>query len=412
MKIKKKTAMITSFTLGLVMFATTAMAEISSKSGYEQMKDALKYSAESFSDRLSNYTLDISINIKGSGKVIDSVNIVDKYDVGNNAGESYNTEVRRNKKTESYYYRDKNVTISTDGDKDVYYVDEFKTPTEGKKFDHPFKMERAGDVEKIADAIVGNLKDYVVVNEKAEGNKELSGSIREAQIPALINAVTSYMIKSTHVFKSNNPEDQSMPIITKDAYVKEIDCKMVVDKDGLIQDLMGTGTICGKDEQGKEQALTIELLVKVSNVNSTVVNKPDLSGKKVEKSIINNNTNKLETPEMYLGKYKNDIIIEKDGKFQKIGERIINIAYSDDESIGGTYHEEYIEDYKDYKAKKSDISFDAKYRKEEYYSAGFDIEGSSEKGYIDIKIGEAGFYFAMPMGDRDWYHGEFNRVFE
>ena len=50
---------------------------------------------------------------------------------------------------------------------------------------------------------------------------------------------------------------------------------MVVDKDGLIQNLMGTATIYGKDEQGKEHTLTVELLVvQVSNINSTVVSKP------------------------------------------------------------------------------------------------------------------------------------------
>ncbi len=413
MKIKKKTAMITSFTLGLVMFTTTAMAEISSKSGYEQMKDALKYSAESFSDRLSNYTIDMSMNIKDNGKIIISDSAVNKADVTNKAEENYNTEIRGNKKTEYYSYSDENVRISANDDKSTYYISEYESPIDKTVFDNPFKMEEAGDIEKIADAIVGNLKDYVVVNEKAEGNKELSGSIKDAQIPALINAVTSYMIKSRSVFSPGSGEEQIMPVITKDAYVKEIDGKMVVDKNGLIQNLMGTATIYGKDEQGKEHNLTVELLVKVSNVNSTIVSKPDLSGKEVEKSIVSNNGYKLETPEMYLGKYKTDIIIEKDGKFQKIGERIVNITHCDDKSIGGTYHEEYyVEGYKDYKAVKSDISFDGKYGEYGEYNAELDIEGSSDKGSIQLYVGKAGFYLGMPIGDGRWYGGELNRVFE
>lgn len=411
MKIKKKTAMITSFTLGLVMFATTAMAEISSKSGYEQMKDALKYSAESFSDKLSNYTLDISMNIKDNGKIIISDSSVNKADVTNKAEENYNTEIRGNKKTEYYSYSDENVRISANDDKSTYYVSEYESPIDKTVFDNPFKMEEAGDIEKIADAIVGNLKDYVVVNEKSEGNKELSGSIKDAQIPALINAVTSYMIKSRDVFGYDSREEQIMPTITKDAYVKEIEGKMVVDKDGLIQNLMGTATIYGKDEQGKEHNLTVELLAKVSNVNSTVVSKPDLSGKKVEKHI-QENMNALKNPEMYVGKYKSDIIIKKDGKFQKIGERIINITHSEDKSIGGTYHEEYAEGYKDYEKKISDIKFDAEYREDAYYHAEFNVEGSSGKGYINLNVGEAKFHFGMPTGDGDWCDGQFNRVFE
>ncbi|WP_291578463.1 hypothetical protein [Clostridium sp. UBA6640] len=412
MKIKKRTAMITSFTLGLVMFATTAMAEISSKSGYDQMKDAFKYSAESFSDRLSNYTIDISMNIKDNGKVIISDNTVAKLDATNKAEENYNTEIRGNKKTEYYSYSDENVRITANDDKSTYYVSEYESPIDKTVFDNPFKMEEAGDIEKIADAIVGNLKDYVVVNEKAEGSKELSGSIKDAQIPALINAVTSYMIKSRDVFGYDSREEQIMPTITKDAYVKEIDGKMVVDKDGLVQNLIGTATIFGKDEQGKEHTLTVELLVKVSNVNSTVVSKPDLSGKKVEKNIVSNNEYKLEKPEMYLGKYKSDIIIKKDGKFQKIGERIINITHSDDKSIGGTYHQEYAEGYKDYEEKISDMKFDAEYREDAYYHAEFNVEGSSNKGYISLNVGESKFHFGMPTDDGQWYDGQFNRVFE
>ena len=247
---------------------------------------------------------------------------------------------------------------------------------------------------------------------KTDGGKELSGSIKDAQIPALVNAVTSYMIKRETVFIPGPGEEQVMPSITKDAYVKEIDGKMVVDKDGLIQNLMGTATIYGKDEQGKEHTLTVELLVKVSNINSTVVSKPDLSGKEVEKSIINKYGNKLEKPEIYLGKYKADIVIEKDGEFKKIGERIINIKHSDDKSIGGTYHEEYAEGYKDYQKKISDIEFDAKYEEDGYYNAEFNVEGSSDKGHINLNIGEAKFYFGMPTGDGQWHSDEFNRVFE
>ncbi|ARC85973.1 hypothetical protein U732_1807 [Clostridium argentinense CDC 2741] len=411
MKIKKKTAMITSFTLGLLMFATTAMAEISSKSGYDQAKDALKYSAESFTSKLSNYTIDISMNIKDNGKVIISENTVNKYDITKNSCENFYTRINGSKKSEGYFYRDKDIMVNTSENQDIYFVTEYEGSDEGRILRNPFEEKSAGDIEKIGDAIVGSLKDYVVVDEKTNGSKELSGSISEAQIPALVNAVTSYMIKSTSFFNIDTQEEKVMPMITKDVYVKEVKGNMVVDKDGLIQNIFGTGVLSGKDDKGNEHTLTFELLGKVSNINSTAVNKPDLSGKKVEK-YIQENMNVLKNPEMYVGKYKNDIVIKEDGKFQKIGERIIDITHSDHKSIGGTYHEEYGEGYKDYAGNKSDISFDAKYREEGYYDAEFDIEGSSDKGYINLNIGEAKFHFGMPVGDRDWYNGEFTRVFE
>jgi len=72
MKLKKKTAMLLSFTVGTLMFASTAMAEVMSKSGYEQLKDSIKYSAESLTSDLKSYTLDMSLTLKADGTVIAS----------------------------------------------------------------------------------------------------------------------------------------------------------------------------------------------------------------------------------------------------------------------------------------------------------------------------------------------------
>lgn len=410
LKIKKKAAMILSFTVGTLMFATTAMAEVASKSGYEQAKDALKYTAEDFTSRLSSYTVDLSMTIKDNGKIIISDNALNKYDVTKSACENINTNVRGNKKRESYYYSDKNGVVTTNEDKSIYYVTEYETQSKGRDFTNPFKQKEAGDIEKIADAIVGNLKDYVVVDNKSDGSKELSGSISEAQIPALINAVASYQVKREASVNRNPEEVNIMPKMAKDVYVKEIKGKMAVDKNGLIQSIFGTGIISGKDEQGNEHILTIEVLTKVSNVNSTVVKKPDLSGKKVEKHVEKNN-DELTKPEKYVGKYNNDIIIEKDGKFQKIGERILTIDHSDNESISGSYHEQYIKGYENYATK--DLKFDAKYDKDKY-NARFNVEGSSEKGNISIDRHNVKVYFYLPNASRPGanYDGQFNRVFD
>ncbi|WP_027625787.1 hypothetical protein [Clostridium lundense] len=410
MKIKKKTAMIISVAVGTLMFATTAMAEVMSKSGYEQAKDAIKYSSDSFSSKLSSYTMDISMTVKDNGKVIISQNALNKCDINKKASENVETTVKGGKKTERYFYGDKNGMITTNEDKSIYYVTEYETPDKGRDFRDPFKEKEAGDIEKIIDAAVGNLKDYVVVDEKADGSKELSGSITEAQIPALINAVTSYALKNEASSNRNPEEVNVMPRITKDVYVKEVKGKMVVDKNGLIQSVLGTAILSGKDDQGKQHDLTFEVLGKTTSINSTVVNKPNLSGKKVEKSIQRNN-NEFANPEKYVGKYKNDIIIEKDGKFQKIGERTLTIAHSDNESISGSYHEQYIKGYESYATK--DLKFDAKYGKDKY-NARFDIEGSSDKGNISVNRHNVSVYFYMPHSSKGGvnYDGEFNRVFD
>lgn len=80
MKIKKKTAMLVSFALGTLLLATTAVADIATKSGYDQLKDALKLTAGNCSDKFNNFTMDISIVAKDNGNILSSQNEVTKFD--------------------------------------------------------------------------------------------------------------------------------------------------------------------------------------------------------------------------------------------------------------------------------------------------------------------------------------------
>lgn len=412
MKFKKKTAMILSFAVGTLMFATTAMAEVVSKSGYDQLKDSLKYTAESCTTKLSNYTADMSFVVKDNGTLIYSENSLNKYDTSKKAMENVSTRVEGSTKKENYYYSDKNGFINKNSDQNVYYVREYTSPKEVKSFENPFKQKEAGDVERIADALVGNLKDSVVVTQNPDGSKELSGSLSEAQIPALVNAVVSLQSKNAFGNRPNN--ENNMPKITKDIFVKEVKGKMVTNKDGLIQNVLGTGILSGKDENGKEHNITFELLVKISAVNSTTVQKPDLSGKKVEKSI-ERDYDKLSNPSKYIGKYKTDILIEKDDKFQKIGERIVDIEKIDSKSVSGSYHEEYAKGYEEYAANKKDLKFSATFEKDQF-NAPFTAatsSGANVKGNISINPHSAKVYFNINenMNGNLIYDGEYSRVF-
>ena len=413
MKLKKKTAMITSFAVGMVMLTTTVFAEVASKSAYDQAKDTLKYTANNISSKYSNYTIDLSMVVKDNGKIIMSDSSLSKCDRIKGAQENINTRTNGNNKIKNYYYVDKNVMINNNSESDMYYETKFEKPEKGYEFDNPFKEDHASDIEKIGDALVGNLKDNVIVANKHDGSKEFSGTVSEAQIPTLINAITSYMLKRNTTSINRNPnEENPMPLVTKDIYIKEVKGKAIVDKNGLLQNVLGTGTFYGKDDKGVEHKLTFEALLKISNVNSTVVNKPDLSGKKVEKSL-QNNKDEFANPEKYIGKYKNDIIIEKDGKFQKIGEKILNITQSDDKVVSGNYEEKYLKGYEDYAGKLSQFKFNAKYG-ESKYNAIFKIEGSSDQGSINLDRGSAGLYFNIPSGriNKVMDNGSFDRVFE
>lgn len=415
MKVNKKKVMGISIALGVMMFTTTAFAEITSSNGYEQLKDALKQSAENCSSKFDSFTFTTSLAIKDGGELLSEENGNSKYDNKEDSFESNGTQTYGNKKYEYYSYRDNKGLISYNSTEGVYYqtkyTDEMK---DNILFVNPFKESKSSDIEKIVDALVGNLKDYAVVNQKSDGSKEISGSISEAQIPAFVNAVVSYAVKNEFSNQYQN-EQYRFPKVDDDIYVKKIDVNVTVGKDGVIQSVIGTGTISGKDEKGKVHELTIELLGKLTDINSTSVKKPDLTGKNVETSTEDNsNQERLRNPEMYLGTYKSDIVIEKDNKFQKIGERIVDITQIDKKWITGRYHEEFNTGYEEYSKSGIDLNFHTCFSDKNFNTAEFqstDTKGKIKSGSIIINRGMSNIYFSIDDSNIKYNNNDFNRVF-
>jgi len=67
------------------------------------------------------------------------------------------------------------------------------------RINNVFEDEDFEYIERIFDALIGNLKEYVVVTEDADGNKEFSGKLSDAQIPAVVNAVIAYAAKKLYL---------------------------------------------------------------------------------------------------------------------------------------------------------------------------------------------------------------------
>lgn len=389
MKIKKRTAIILSFTVGALMFATTALADIANKSGYDQLKDSLKLTAADCSEKFNSYTLDTSFAIKDNGQVLISGNDVNKFARSKEATEDTSDQESVTGGKSSYYtYADKTMLITRNNSGDgTYYVTEFPKGRNFNVFQDPFKAKEAGDIEKIVDAIIGSLKDNVKVAENSDGTKEISGSLTEVQIPPIVNALASFELK-----REFNGRDQ-FPHFTQDVVVKEVKGSALINKEGVLENILGTVVLSGQDEQGQAHDVTLEILGKVSGVNSTTVAAPDLNGKKVVKQTGDASEQQiLSDPQKFVGEFKNDIIIDKDGKFVKIGERILNITHIDQQIISGNYHEVYEQGYEEYASQKRDFTFNAKFGKDPY-NAQFIIPGSNTHGNLNLDRTLATVYF-------------------
>jgi hypothetical protein len=407
--------MLASFTLGTLLFATTALADITSKSGYDQLKDGFKVTAEKMSSEFDSFTMDLSYVIKDNGKIIQLENNIGKFDRKNNKTESLNTSEGITNGS-NYSYSDESTDIRKGNPDETFYVIEYTEKRELHKFSNPFEEDEAEDIERIADAVVGSLKDHVIAKDNPDGSKELSGSLSEMQIPALVNAVASFQLKQE--FNARNGMRSEMPHLTSDIFVKEVSGSASINKDGVMESILGTATITGKDSQGQAHDFTIEVLGKLKDINTTTVSKPDLTGKKIVKEIGKPNSGpELKNPQKFIGTYKNDIIIEKEGKFVKTGERILEITQIDENGVSGRYYEEYKSGFENSINKTNDYSFNGTFEKDKRAirfeipnESGGKLEGNL---YFNDYLGKINLNLNRPyMGGGPVYDSMFNPVLE
>lgn len=416
MKFKKKTAMLLSFTLGALLVGTTALADIANKSGYDRFKDSIKTTAAYVSNEADSYTMEMSMELKDNGQLLATANETTKYDRIAGASESLSTNEEFSQGKNSFYsYSDRNTAIyfNSREPNPTYYVTEFTKERKDQYMTNPFEDEQAEDLEKIADALVGNLKDYVIAEENPDGSLNLEGALSKVQIPALINAVTSYVVKQE--FNGNQNE---LPRLTKDVYVKEIKGTATINEDGIMENIFGSAVLTGTDAQGTVHDLSVDILVKLSDLNATTVTKPDLTGKQVVSNTVEEDYSysieyEIANPEKFVGPFKNDIVVAKEGKFVKVGERMLVIEQFDGKTVAGRYYEEFKPEFAEYAGNKDDYTFTAQRYEERERHSSSNYEVTTETGvkgdiYFDEHSAKIYFHLNNSYGSGFTYDSTFS----
>jgi len=411
----KKVVMATSLVLGVMMLSIPTFAELNSKTGYDRLKDSVKATAEVLTNKANNYTSEISITVKDNDKVLFSSTSKSKIDNTKDAMETTESAKEFGAEKNRYYYRDNKNSVSL-GENNVYYVSEYANENDYHVSpSNPFYEENAADIEKIVDAALAGLKDNVTVIEKDSG-KDFSGTISENQVPALINTVSSYVFKTRFLGDMRRAEQNGLPQITNDIYIKSVSGKATANKQGILENLFATATLSGKEKNGTNHDLSVEILIEVSDVNKTAVNFPDLAGKKVEKNIIQNNPI-LTDVSSFVGKYKSDIVVRENGKFVKIGERNVTIAHGDSKTIEGRYYEVYLDGYSKNHS-PIEFTFSADFQQNQKGSAQFTFTNSAgkvENGHIYLNQNDGNINFYIPIVQNnvsEAYSGNLFRVYD
>jgi hypothetical protein len=299
---------------------------------------------------------------------------------------------------------------------ETYFVTEYDPPLpqREKPFHDPFKEQGAAELEKVFDAIVGNLKDYVQVENGTDGGKTYSASLSEAQVPALINAIASFGFKQILVDESRSNRDINIPQIESDIYVKKVTGLANQKKEGLLENATGEIVLSGKDKNGTVHDLAVSVTVRLTGVGETKIVLPDLTNAMVSKAEQGNHG----FSSKYVGKYKNDIVIEKNGQFVKIGERLLEITGVQNNQITGTYTETVKPGFEAEFGEALQFTFAQKEDQQNGLAFTYTTP-SGEQGGLQLYPNGSGKIYMNHDYDSSAYaersmglNGEYNRIFE
>lgn len=291
---KKKWLMLGSAVgISSIVMVTTGFSALASTSGYDAYKSALKNTKT-----VQNVAVQASADIQDNGNVLASANGSFKVSLDTKTA-SGSADVLANGTQQSLsFYKQNDQTVLKSNASDVYFVKQ----EGGKKHKAEKKLNETDipqQVETVIDALVGNLKDYVAVDTKADGSKEIAIQLDNAQIPTVVNALAPIAIKQAtkeendgetndDAVKANElpfKEDflkNAAPQLTQDIKIDKVSIKATVNANNYISHQEADLTVSGKDDSGAVHQVTLHLQADLSGYNSTTPETIDLAGKTVQ----------------------------------------------------------------------------------------------------------------------------------
>lgn len=329
MKLKRSGMAVAAVALGVLVLTTSAFADVLAGSGYMGLKNAVKATSKFAAKDANSYTMNASFTLKEGDTVYAEQSETRKVNIKTQQEET----VREDRDYNSYDYSDAEMNVWRGGEMENYNVTIFKGKYEVTRYD-PFEEEYSKDLERLADAFAGSLQDVVQV-EEANGGKVFTGNVDSSQIPLYLNALASLGVKYSFL-DDYTLNEYNLPAIKNDIYVSSASGKATTNKDGVLTDAVFTADFKGKDEAGEEHMLTMEILFSLTDINSTVIEKPDITNAEIHEDYAASDYS-IQVSEEDCGKYVRLITDVRDGKRVKTGEHVLEITGVNENTITGTF---------------------------------------------------------------------------
>jgi hypothetical protein len=289
--VKKGFVILGAIGISSVVMVTSGFAAMASTSGYSVYKDAIKATRS-----LDSVALSGGISLKDNGATLINVTGNVKANLANEAKSGSATINNNGKQQTVEVYNQSNQTITKSSASDVYYQEQERA--EKNKNEKPESKQIPQEVENIIDSLVGNLQNSVTLDNKADGTKEVTLSLSNAQLPPVVNAVGSLLIKNALDEKDSNKMQKeipgidfkpALPALTQNVRIDQIDIKAIINDANFIQHQEASITISGKDINGVSHQVILQLNADLTGFNTTTPDTIDLTGKNVQ---VVQNTNK------------------------------------------------------------------------------------------------------------------------
>ncbi|MHB9093274.1 MAG: hypothetical protein ACYC21_01265 [Eubacteriales bacterium] len=287
---KKLMTIAGAIALGGVMLGASAYAAISGTSGYDIYKQALKntYAVQSITPKTE-------VTVKDNGNLLVKVDATTKVNKADKSMSNSVTVASGNEKKTVDMYRQDEKTITKSSDSDVYSVMEPGMEGKHKRVKgNEDDLSRIKDIENVADALVGNIQNYITLNSNSDGTNEVSLQMSDNQVSPVVNAVASlaiknaagrpghkeYMDKTDSAFGADLQD--KIPKLVDNIRVSRVDVNAKINKDNFIQDQTENFIVTGTDANGKTHELSVSINTSFTGYNSTTPDKVDLNGKQVK----------------------------------------------------------------------------------------------------------------------------------
>ncbi|MDW7659591.1 MAG: hypothetical protein SCM11_20675, partial [Bacillota bacterium] len=126
-----------------------------------------------------------------------------------------------------------------------------------------------------------------------------------------------------------------------DVFISQMTGSAKADPDGLLTAATFNIVLSGRDADGQPHDLIFDVSLAMSDIGTTAVSLPDLTGKNVVVSQHDGPSASDRLSAKYVGTYRNDIIVEENGSFSKVGERTVVIESIDPDEVSGRYYETF-----------------------------------------------------------------------